>query len=363
MQMLFAQGRSGGHQIIKPETLAEMLRPQNADVPLDFNFRTGLGWALSGLGSIDIKNAGPVAHHSGATLLFHSELIILPEHQLGVVVLANSFSSAGAVNKAAIEVLKLALEAKAGIKQPDEKKPAEFGSPSTPMVLQAYEGTYATIAGVAKVTKKSDYLQAEVMDKSFRLVPRSDGQFGLQYRLLGIIPISLGEFDKLGFSLVSVAGHDVLKATLGGQELLVGEKIKPTTISKAWRTRTGEYELVNRGDDIVAIEKPRLSYDDGFLVLQFTKPFFSNVVSRVALTPVADDEAVIAGLGSGLGDTIRVIMIDGKEGLQYSGYQLRGKQNKDAFCSVCDHQAPRFLFLAPKKPLHIVYTYCTISPP
>ncbi len=163
------------------------------------------------------------------------------------------------------------------------------------------------------------------MDKSFRLVPRSDGQFGLQYRLLGIIPISLGEFDKLGFSLVSVAGHDVLKATLGGQELLVGEKIKPTTISKAWRTRTGEYELVNRGDDIVAIEKPRLSYDDGFLVLQFTKPFFSNVVSRVALTPVADDEAVIAGLGSGLGDTIRVIMIDGKEGLQYSGYQFKRK--------------------------------------
>jgi CubicO group peptidase (beta-lactamase class C family) len=325
MQMIFAQGRSGAHQILKPGTLTEMLRSQNADVPLDFNFRTGLGWALSGLGNIDIKNAGAVAHHNGATLLFRSQLIILPEHQLGVVVVANSFTSAGAVNKVATEALKLALEAKVGIKQPEVKKLAESGSQLTPMDIQAYEGTYATILGVAKVIKKSDYLQAEIMDRSLRLVPRSDGQLGLQYRLFGFIPISLGNFDNVGISRVSVVGHDILKARLGDQELLVGEKIKPMIISEAWLRRAGEYEIVNRGDDIVFIDKLHLSYDDGLLLMEFARPFFSNEVSRHALTPVSDDEAIICGLGGGMGETIRVIMVDGKEVLQYSGYQLKMK--------------------------------------
>ena len=112
--MVFAGGRAGGKLVIKPETLAEMLRPQAENVPLDLDYRVGLGWQLSGLGSIDIKNAGTVAHHAGATINYHGMLIILPEHKLGAVVLSNSATSGPAVNKIAEEMLKLALEAKAG---------------------------------------------------------------------------------------------------------------------------------------------------------------------------------------------------------------------------------------------------------
>ncbi len=50
-----------------------MLRPQNTNIPLDLDFRVGLGWMLGGLGDIDIRNGGPVAHHAGATLLFHGQ--------------------------------------------------------------------------------------------------------------------------------------------------------------------------------------------------------------------------------------------------------------------------------------------------
>ncbi len=41
------------------------------------------------------------------------------------------------------------------------------------------------------------------------------------------------------------------------------------------------------------------------------------------IAPVSDTEAVILGLGSGMGETIRTVSIDGKEGLQYSGYHFR----------------------------------------
>jgi CubicO group peptidase (beta-lactamase class C family) len=43
LKMVFAGGQSGGHRILKPETLAEMLRPQNTDVALDRDFQMGLG--------------------------------------------------------------------------------------------------------------------------------------------------------------------------------------------------------------------------------------------------------------------------------------------------------------------------------
>jgi CubicO group peptidase (beta-lactamase class C family) len=90
VRMVLADGKAGDRRIVKPETVAEMLRPQNAGIPLDLDFRVGLGWMLGGLGDIDIRNGGPVAHHAGATLLFHAQMIVLPERKLGVVVLANS---------------------------------------------------------------------------------------------------------------------------------------------------------------------------------------------------------------------------------------------------------------------------------
>jgi len=48
---------------------------------------------LGGLGNIDIRNGGPVAHHAGSMFQFHGQLIALPERKLGVVVLANSATS------------------------------------------------------------------------------------------------------------------------------------------------------------------------------------------------------------------------------------------------------------------------------
>ena len=138
MQMVFAGGRTGERQIIKPETLAEMLRPQNTNVPLDLDFRVGLAWMLGG---IDIQNAGLVAHHGGATLYHRSQLIILPEHKLGIVVLANSATAGSVINKVATEALKLAVEVKTGIKQPDQKPTPGGGTPMQEDVA-AYEGRY-----------------------------------------------------------------------------------------------------------------------------------------------------------------------------------------------------------------------------
>ncbi len=325
MQMVFAGGRSGERQLIKPETLAEMLRPQNADVPLDFNFRIGLAWMLGGLGDMDIRNAGPVAHHSGATLYHRSQLIVLPEQKLGVVVLSNSATAGPAVNKLATELLKQALEAKTGIKQPDKKAPIADGSFSQEE-LKAYVGSYATMAGVIGITRKSDYLRADVMGTTLRLVPRTDGQLGLRYKLLGLIPISLGDLDKVGISRATLAGREIVKAGINGQELLLGERIKPVPIPESLQKRVGEYEITNAGDDAILFDKVQVRLDNGLLLVEYGMPLFTDKKMSIAISPLSDRELMINGLGRGMGETIRIVNVDGEEMIQYSGYLLRKKQ-------------------------------------
>ena len=47
IQFIFSNGAASSRQIIQPETIEEMLRPQNEAVALDFEQRIGLGWFLS----------------------------------------------------------------------------------------------------------------------------------------------------------------------------------------------------------------------------------------------------------------------------------------------------------------------------
>ena len=90
MRMVFADGEYEGKRIIQPDTLHEMFKVQNSKVPLDFDFKMGLGWMLSGL---DVPGAGTVASHGGTTLNYHTAMVVLPEHKLGVVVLSNSVTA------------------------------------------------------------------------------------------------------------------------------------------------------------------------------------------------------------------------------------------------------------------------------
>ncbi|GAM08635.1 protein flp [Geobacter sp. OR-1] len=325
MQMVFSDGMSNGRRIISSASLGEMLRPQNSGIPLDLNFHVGLGWMLSGLGDIDIKNAGPVAHHSGATLYHRSMLAMLPDKKLGVVVLANSATGGEVVNKLAAETLKLALEAKTGITQPEPIARVDDENSIPEQQLASYEGRYATIAGVVPVTKESGYLRAEVNGAPLRLVPGADGLLGLKFRLFGLFPISLGPLDRVGITKATINGHDILTARMDRQELLVGELIRPVPVSAAWQARVGEYEIVNKGDDVLLIDNIRLKNDNGLLVVEYGMPHFSAATLSFALKPLSDNEAIIYGLGRGMGETLRIAGAAGDEVIRFSGYILRKK--------------------------------------
>ncbi len=324
IRMVFANGMAGDRQILKPETLSEALRPQNSNVPLDLDFQIGLGWFLN---EFDMKNAGLVASHGGTLSLFHSQLIILPEHKLGVVVLANSSSSIHVVNRIAEETLELALEEKTGIRQPDSEEKM-FQEPIVPWpqnVLEDYVGYYATGLRVFTVHSKNGKLYTRLMGREVQLVLHPSGQFSVRYRLLGLIPIKLGQIERMKFSLISIQGRKVLVLHYKGKRHLLGEKIESSPISEAWLKRIGEYELVDPGNYFPVIEKAQFKYEDNFLVLDVTIPIFGDYGIdrlRFAVQPLSNQEAILLGLGRNMGETIQVVSDHGIERLRYSGCEF-----------------------------------------
>ncbi|MDR4469681.1 MAG: beta-lactamase family protein [Nitrospira sp.] len=322
--LVFAQGQSGNHRVVKPETFMTMLTPQNHDVPLDLDRKMGLGWLLSGVGELQRHNVGTVASHGGGTFHFMSQLVTLPDHKLGAVVMSNSSTSAEIVGKIAAKLLVSALEAKSGILS-EEAPPADLPLiPLSPDQLADFEGWYNTAGGVAKVAKSGGKLYAEVMGKTFHLVPRPRQELGLEYKWLGLFPVDLGGLGDMTFSRATIEGHDLLIGRTTHQfRMVLGERIRPVSTPSSWLRRAGSYDIIDAGKDDALIDRVRLSIQDNFLVMtgRFTKP--TPFEFTHALEPLSDTEAIVMGLGYGDGETVEVLQEAEQEILHYSGYRLK----------------------------------------
>jgi CubicO group peptidase (beta-lactamase class C family) len=323
LMMVFANGRAGSRTILEPALLAEMLRVQNADVPLDRDFRVGLGWMLTNFGGDPITGAGTVAHHAGATINFRSQMYALPEHKLGVIVAANAATSGKVVDRVAKRALTLALEASAGIRQ--QHVAADFQPANEPWpdeALQAWVGDYTTLAGHANIARRGNRLNASVAGRELQLLPGADGSMGLRYALLGLIPISLDELERVAIRRRDIDGHAVLVARSGGQELLVGERITPQAHPRAQRL-VGDYQPVVAEGEYPLIEKVKITQESGVLVAKTTLRIGDQPVVSIPLRIVADDQTLLLGVRADAGEIVRLREVDGQIRFDFSGYEFR----------------------------------------
>lgn len=319
VKMQFAEGRAGKQQILLPATTREMVRVQNANLPLTFDSHVGLGWLLSG---IQVPGAGRVASHGGSLPDSHSMMSILPDHKLGVVILSNSATSAGSVSKIASESLRLMLEAKTGIRPPPKTiVRAEERAPSEDE-LSFFNGHFDTLVGLVNVTSESGKINVDAVGHQFQLVPHEDGQLSVKYKLLGLMPIRVGIFENIRLSTATVNGRQIIVGKLGGESQIFGEKLRPAPIPDNFRKLIGKYEIINKNDGPTP-DKILLKEEYGQLVGELSFPEKPELTLRIAFQPVSENEAITAGLGSGRGDTLRVIKQDGEDRIAFSGLQLR----------------------------------------
>jgi len=111
LRFIFADGSAQGMQIIKPETLQKMFKPQFAGLDLDFDHKIGMAWMLSGLSA---PGGQPLAWHNGGFPPYQAHLSLLPKQKLGVIILTNSDEASQFITKLGTRALELAYETKYG---------------------------------------------------------------------------------------------------------------------------------------------------------------------------------------------------------------------------------------------------------
>ncbi len=127
---LFAGGKVGDKQFLKPETLAEMFRPQFEKKDAKRGF--GLGFNVS-----EFEGKQRVSH-GGAIYGYATTFSALPGEKLGVIVVCSRDVANGTTSYIADEALRLMLAAKAGKPLPK----IEYTTPLTPAEARTLAGSY-----------------------------------------------------------------------------------------------------------------------------------------------------------------------------------------------------------------------------
>lgn len=313
MRMVLAGGQLDGTRMLSAAALTETLTPQYRDCALDFGQRFGLGWMLSGL---PIDGSGRQAWHNGGTKAFLSQLALLPDRQLGVVVLANADQAGALVYDTAEEALRLALEIRHSVRPAPKQHEPEVTLPRE--ALAARVGDYSLMGSLARISlgRRRRRLHLHVLHHKLDLVPVGPRHFRVEYSLLGLKSVPI-PFPPVEFTEVN--GRQF--ALLRDRVVVPAEKIPPYPLSPVWHRHNGHYRLLNPDDEyLVDLEHCRREISNGRLLLDLRISGIEKREVKIVLVPLNDEEAYVFGLGRNVGDVARMTVEDGRPLTRYSGY-------------------------------------------
>ncbi|WP_087025653.1 serine hydrolase domain-containing protein [Thaumasiovibrio subtropicus] len=316
VKMVNGAGSVNGQQVLSAESIEKMLTVTNGDVTLDYDHKIGLGWHY-------IYNLLPesalVVGHDGATIAHRSVLLVAPEQQFGIVVMAND----GGVNEEAISniaeyAMQLMWARDNRVEFDDVEDLIAVPSPKAASVKQNFAGHFVTPIGLVKSQKSKRGYRVDLGGETLLLERDESGVYRFTKELLGLIPISLGELEEVSFESKRVDNLNVVVAAYQGYEFVIAQKVAQADIPVNWMYYLGDYELVSPfPKEVLDIRGVRLEVDEGFLLAEILVNDGDN--QQVVLAPIDDDDAVIAGLGRALGDNIHMKRAENKIQLHYSG--------------------------------------------
>jgi CubicO group peptidase (beta-lactamase class C family) len=306
MQALLRQKIPG----ISTGTLKEIWTPQITKGQLTMGITPGLGWFIE-----QDPVLGKVVRHGGSTINFGAEMALLPEHGLGVVVLANGAGSNRQARQLSATILALALR----IRDWPGNVPAADRSAEISTATETPSGGYATDLGLLMIDPEDPKLCACIIDRMLDMVRYEDGSLGLTSESAANLPDAYQVLGELRFRSRQQAGKEVLVAEREGEEFVLGTQIDTQPWGEEWKERIGKYRTMNP-DGPFSIQDLQIAEKDGVLCLKYKVPHLSDRPIQVPLKPISNDEAVIEGLGRGRGETVRIVEVDGKQCLRFSGY-------------------------------------------
>ena len=321
MRMVLNQGGYKESQILRTDSLDEMLTVQNGDIPLDLGFKIGLGWYLD---RICFRYAGRYCGHGGDFAAVHTLMNLLPDHKLGVIVTANTDTGAVIVRETADLALQLALEIKTGLKPPDENNKRVKLEENK---LHELEGLYATQFGLCEIKVDNERLKIKIEEGDSRLpwltlIRHDDGWFSAQFPFYTIpnfrrIKYPFHIIPDIRFFIKKVDNKKYIYIEKLEDRYPIGEAFEKKPVPDIWQKRAGTYEVINFDPAIDTNIHPnsQILYEDGILFFKSKK--------KLVIEPVNDREAVILCLGRSCRETVHIRNRDGQEVLQYAGLDYK----------------------------------------
>ncbi|MBW1829550.1 MAG: serine hydrolase [Deltaproteobacteria bacterium] len=302
-------------RILKPETVAMLGEAERSSLDIDSFFQPGLG--LDTMDDPVMQYAGRAWMKSGGTGDFFSLMEMLPDKNLGVVVLANSDTAHSLIYGVVRECLKQAMSEKYGIapSPPDLPTYVSVNDPSE------IEGIYVKKHGYDKVVDNGDgsltwTRNAHTQNPESFILTYQDDAYRAQSRTESIIFKTM-QWESMDYFVMiqsGSSGSDTDKYVYGGYvRTIVGQKVSVPALSEAWKARLGVYVLDN------------LPWDDS----RWPQPFSflaekDNMLIRDmenAAIPEDDATAFLVGIASRTDSSIRVVREDGREKLLCGGYR------------------------------------------
>ena len=311
MHCVLSGGTFDHKRVLGESAMRATFEPQYTGLPLDFGQRFGLGWMLSGLA---IEGGGQQAWHNGGTKAFVSQLVLLPETKLGVVVLANADNAGDLVYNTAEEALRLALEIRRGIAP--SKKTLEPEIVLARDALQERVGDYSLMGSLARISLGKKRLKLHVLKHVLDLVPLTANRFRVEFNLLGLKSV------QIPFPPVEFAQADGRSFALLRDRVVVPAEQTPTlSIAEIWQHRAGNYHIINTDAEyLVDLDHCRLLIENGKLLMDIRISGIENRHVKVVIMPISDSEAYVFGLGRNVGDVMRVLPDGDRQRMRYSGF-------------------------------------------
>ncbi len=103
------------------------------------------------------------------------------------------------------------------------------------------DGNWASLLGLVRIERSGGDLEMELAGQTLDLVYRGNGEFSAEYRLLGLIPISVPMLDALSFQAQHLEGEDYIIPRSNGMKVGLMSEATVSEPDPAWEERFGSW--------------------------------------------------------------------------------------------------------------------------
>ncbi|MHA1199226.1 MAG: serine hydrolase domain-containing protein [Candidatus Heimdallarchaeaceae archaeon] len=270
-KFILNKGKVNDVQLINETTLSMMFQSKFSK-PTDPQ-KVGMGFFVD---RSYLPNNELTVFHAGTNQGTKSIIALVPEQQLGVILISNSEEFEDPSKSLVMEILEIMQETKTGIKKIKESNEVKDVAPN---ILQNYTGKYAVEGDIAEVFLSGDNLKLNYLGYTVSLTPINDTTFAATHSLVSVGNIKVRFFED--FLILSLEGlHNAICPVYDVSEELIAN----------WTSYLGDYEVWQRyfslhtGEETAA--SVQLIFEEG--VLRFS---WHNFI----LQPLSQTELIILG--------------------------------------------------------------------